>query len=112
MTTAHERIHGSLQALADRRGQRATCTICGHIFEREAQFTRTTFTVTVLSQGPLPADINLADVAYEIGAGDCSGQTDRIDETLTGPQMAAALVGQGSDPEFLGLTADGEEAQS
>lgn len=78
----------------------------------EAKFTRTTFTVTVLSQGPLPIDISLTGVAYEIGAGDCSGTTERTEETLTGPQMAAALVGQGSDPEFLGLTADGEEAQS
>ena len=75
------------------------------------KLTRATFTVTVLSRGPLPA-ISLADVAYEITLGDCSGQIERKDETLTGPQMAAALVAQGSDPEFLGLTADGEEAQS
>ncbi len=110
--TAHEKIHGSLQALADRRGHRTTCTVCGHIFEKEAKYTRATFTVTVLSRGPLPDDINLAGLAYEIMEGDCSGQTERNDETLTGPQMAAALVAQGSDPEFLGLTADGEEAQS
>lgn len=71
---------------------------------------RTTFTVTVLSGRPLPTDITLADVAYEITLGDCSGQVERNDEELTGPQMAAALIAQGSDPEFLGLTADGEEA--
>lgn len=71
---------------------------------------RTTFTVTVLSRGPLPADINLADVAYEITLGDCSGQVERTDVEITGPQMAAELVAQGSDPEFLGLTDSGEEA--
>ncbi len=113
MTTAHERIHGNLQALADRRGRSATCTVCGHICEREgANFARTTFTVTVLSRGPLDINTTLEEVAYAIIEGDCSGQTERADETLTGPQMAAALVAQGSDPEFLGLTADGEEAQS
>ncbi len=112
MTTAHERIHTNLLALAKRTGQRATCSVCSHIFQSEGPRTRTTFTVTVLSEGPLPKHIDLDGVAYAITYGDCSGHTERTDETLTGPQMAAALIAQGSDPEFLGLTADGEEAQS
>ncbi len=70
---------------------------------------RTTFTITVLSRGHLPDSITLEEIDYAITEGDCSGQIDRTDDTLTGPQMALALKEQGSDPEFLGLTDTGEE---
>ncbi|WP_217924742.1 hypothetical protein [Miltoncostaea oceani] len=57
---------------------------------------------------PLPED--LVAIADEITTGDSSGNVRTLSvEDLTGPQMAAALIAQGSDPEFLGLDADGKD---
>lgn len=53
---------------------------------------------------------DLADLHEQITSGDCSGKWETDVEELTGAQMADALIEQGSDPEFLGLTEDGEQA--
>jgi len=74
------------------------------------KYYRTVFTITVLSTESLPVDLGLSGLAYGITEGDWSGEVDRqADQKLTGKQMADALIAQGSDPEFLGLDAEGNE---
>lgn len=73
------------------------------------KFYRTLITLEVLSQEPLPS-MSLADLAYATTEGDCSGQFKQTTEReLDGPQAAAALIAQGSDPGFFGLTEDGQD---
>jgi hypothetical protein len=75
-------------------------------------FYRTVFRIEVLSEGPLPEDISLEDVAYEIMDGDYSGNIKRVSEDeVDGPTMARLLREQGSDPEFFRLTDDGQEVE-
>jgi len=71
----------------------------------------TVIQVEVLSQGPVPDPISLKDVAYEIDEGEWSGSVRQVRyREVDGPEMAGLLKAQGSDPEFLGLTDDGSEA--
>jgi len=70
-------------------------------------FYKTVVTVTVLSEEPFN-EMELADVAYAIGEGDCSGQVEFApSEKVDGPTMAKLLIAQGSDPEFFQIDADG-----
>ena len=74
-------------------------------------FYRTVIQVEVLSHDPLP-ECGLAHIAYLIDEGDCSGRVQTISEDkVDGLTMARLLHAQGSDPMFLGLTADGQEAE-
>ena len=73
-------------------------------------FYKTTITVTVLSEEPIPPDASLRDIAYNFTEGDDSGDWEITNtEFLNGKEAAAALIAQGSDPGFFGLTEDGEE---
>lgn len=73
-------------------------------------FHKTTISVTVLTDLEEPYDPkSLADVAYDILDGDWTGNW-RIEEhaALTPAQMAEECHKVGTDPEFFGLTDDGE----
>lgn len=77
-----------------------------------SKFYRTVIEIEVLSHDPLPDDLSLTDLAWEIGDGEYSATMDTISaDAIDGPTMAAALQGQGSDPAFLGLTEDGQEVE-
>ena len=74
------------------------------------KFYRQSFTVTVLSDEPLPSTMGLSQVQHAITDGECSGQVERGPvEILSGKQMAKALEDQGSDPVFFGLERDGTD---
>jgi hypothetical protein len=68
-----------------------------------SNYYRNVFEVEVLSNEPLPDAVDLADLAYEITEGGSSGQVSVTtrNQQLTAEQMRAALIRQGSDPEFL-----------
>ena len=73
------------------------------------KFYKSTITVTVLSEEPISPDASLADIAYNFTEGDNSGEWELTNvEELDGKQAAAALIAQGSDPEFFQLTETGE----
>lgn len=69
------------------------------------KFFRTTITVEVISEECPVSELGLADIAREIAEGGCSGEikNTRV-EQLTPGQAAQALIEQGSDPDFLGLS--------
>jgi hypothetical protein len=74
------------------------------------KFWKTMVTVEILSDGDEPPAFgSLEQVQYAITFGDCSGEVSTSTEELTGPEMAQALVRQGSDPRFLGLDPTGNE---
>lgn len=76
------------------------------------QFYKTTITVEVLSEEPLPPDISLRDIGFGITEGDWSGEWEVISvEPLDGAQAARALEAQGSDAGFFGLTSEGKEVE-
>jgi hypothetical protein len=64
---------------------------------------RNVFTVEVLSDEPLAPTVDLADLDYLTTEGDCSGRTEHTvtNEQVTEQAMAALLIAQGSDPDFL-----------
>lgn len=76
---------------------------------KKPKFFKTTFTVTVLSEGPFGDWENLHDVAYAIDEGDCSGHIAEKTEVMTPKEAAKALQEQGSDPEFFQLDAEGND---
>lgn len=74
------------------------------------KFHKTVITLEVLSERPI-GEMGIEDIAYEVTRGNFSGQwkpTETVE--LDGPQAAAELQAQGSDPDFFGLTANGEDA--
>jgi hypothetical protein len=74
------------------------------------KFFKTTYTVVVLSEDTPATNLPLEQLAYAITDGDCSGKvSDDGGVLLTGPQAAAALIEQSSDPSFFRLTVDGED---
>lgn len=72
------------------------------------KFWKTTITVTILSEGDEPPSYNsLSDMADDVFQGDVSGQwTTNESEELEPQVMADELVGQASDPAFLGIQVD------
>jgi hypothetical protein len=73
------------------------------------KFYRTVYTVEVLSEDPLEADLSLEDITYEITTGNCSGKRGCtiFNEEVDGPTMAKLLRKQDSDPNFFLLNDDG-----
>lgn len=72
------------------------------------RFFRTVVRVEVISEDADVADWDLATVAEQIVSGDLSGRLLPANVTpLTAKECADALVEQGSDPEFFGLTRAG-----
>ena len=76
------------------------------------KFYKTTFNVVVLSEEPIPW-MPLSELHHVITDGDCCGNLIRVaEEELDGKQTVAALIEQGSGPEFFRLDDDGEEIES
>lgn len=75
------------------------------------KFYKSLFTVEVLSEEPLPADVDLETVNYQCDQGDWSGDFRRakLNVQVDGPTMAKLLQAQGSDPGFFQLTEKGED---
>lgn len=78
----------------------------------ERKFYKTVFTVTVLSETPIPPDADLSDVLRECEVGDFVGAVDLTGaETLDGPATAKALRELHSSPEFFSLDDDGNNME-
>ena len=76
------------------------------------KFYRTTYRVVVLSEEQPLTTTALEDVNYEITYGHCSGVVEITEaEELTAAEAARELEAQGSDPEFFGLDAEGNEVE-
>jgi hypothetical protein len=77
------------------------------------KFYRTVVTVEILSEDPFDGTQDLEYIDWAITDGDCSGRkTVTVDNAeLDGLAAAALLVAQGSDPEFFGLTEEGEDVE-
>lgn len=74
------------------------------------KFHKRIYTVEILSEKPIPDSMDLMDVVNEADHGDYSGDVlKEIDTVINGRQAAAALMKQGSSPEFFGLTKDGDD---
>lgn len=68
---------------------------------------KTIVQIEILSQEPI-GEPSLEAIAYNITEGDWSGVSEiKSVKELTGKQAAMALLNQGSDPEFFGLTEEG-----
>jgi hypothetical protein len=76
------------------------------------KFYRHVYHIEVLSEEELPPQMNLADIAYAITGGSCSGEVSGGDpETMDGLTAAKALQAQRSDPAFFGLTPEGDDVE-
>jgi len=77
------------------------------------KFYKTIIQVEVLSEdNPIGDYVDLADLAYEITDGECSGNVEVKEKIeLTGKQAADALENQGSDPSFFRLDDDGNDVE-
>ena len=74
------------------------------------KFFKTEFTITLLHEDEIGDCLSVESVAGAMQEGDCSGCMAQHESVpLTGEEMAKALVDQGSDPAFLGLTEDGDD---
>ena len=74
------------------------------------KFYKSVFKIVVLSQDPLPEQIGLDWIQYEITEGHCSGHLLPYSEKeINGKTAAKELMKQASDPSFFNLTEDGED---
>lgn len=75
------------------------------------KFYKTVLTYTVLSEKPIPDNLEMKDIMFECTDGFYSGATTGQKETvLNGKQAAKALEEQGSDPDFFQLDEKGNDA--
>lgn len=73
-----------------------------------SKFFKTTIIIEILSEQKFN-NTNLEDINYAITQGDCSGKVEITGyQELTSKEAAAALLAQGSDPEFFGLDENGK----
>jgi len=76
----------------------------------DRKFYKTVIKIEVLSEEPIPAGMEYENVIHECKEGDWSMRPLGEKETvLDGKQAARALLNQGSDPSFFGLTEDGND---
>jgi len=69
---------------------------------------KTTYTVEILSERPIPEDWDLVAVLEEAQTGSYSGDVKRcIVEEVDGPTMAVLLRDQRSSPDFFMLDEEG-----
>lgn len=79
----------------------------------EPQYTRTQITLYVLTEEPLPDDIELGTIIEWCDTGPAVlDELHRTDDTLTGKQMADALYAAGSDPGFFRLDDAGNRTEN
>lgn len=71
--------------------------------EATAGYYRNVFSIEVLSDQPLAALLDLAELGYMITEGECSGQVEQVvtNERVSEAVMAVLLKAQGSSPDFL-----------
>jgi hypothetical protein len=73
------------------------------------KFYKAVFSIEILSEEPID-DLSLDEMVYAVTEGGCSGMVTRAsDDVLAGPEMAKALLAQGSDAEFFQLDSDGTD---
>jgi hypothetical protein len=77
---------------------------------KKRNFQKTRVLVEVLHEGPL-AFQSLADLHDLITDGDASGNYTVKSVDLNPKKMADEAIKQGSDPEFFGIDADGNNTQ-
>lgn len=79
---------------------------------KKREFWMTRVVVTVLSEdGPVSESAELSTIDYMITHGDCSGAVEFVSrQKVSAKKMAKLLEGQGSDPGFFRLNADGTDA--
>lgn len=76
----------------------------------KSKFYKHTLTLEFLSEEPFTDDLTLDALIYEATHGSLSMRCfNEKDAVLTGKQAAKALMRQGSDPGFFGLTEAGQE---
>lgn len=76
------------------------------------KFYKTTITLEVLSEEPIPNWMDTQAIVYEAQEGGFSMATvGNVEVELDGKQAANELTSQGSEPEFFGLTEDGEDVK-
>jgi hypothetical protein len=70
------------------------------------KYYKSVITITVLTEDyPVSASTPIEVVGREITNGDWSGEVELVSTTeLAESEMAKALIDQGSDPEFFGIT--------
>lgn len=74
------------------------------------KFYKTTITLEVLSEDPVPDPIDIDSIAYEITDGGYSGYIRSMEsEEVDGPKMAELLRSQFSEPGFFDLDEDGSD---
>lgn len=71
-------------------------------------FYKTTLTVTILSEGPIPDDMGISDMVSD---GDYNVDYEIDSAAISSKEMANTLTDQGSKPEFFMLTTAGEDAE-
>jgi hypothetical protein len=77
------------------------------------KYYKTKISFHVLSQEPIPDEMNLGSVWRQCIEGDYSGDLDyrKTVKELTGKQAAQELLKQGSDPEFFGIDEEGNPVE-
>lgn len=76
------------------------------------KFYRIVYQVEILSDEPIQEELDLDAIHHLIINGPCSGEVScGALEEVDGATMAKLLINQRSDPEFLGLTEDGEDTE-
>lgn len=77
------------------------------------KFYKTTVALFVLSEEPLPANIDLVDIAQECDAGSWVGSRLILQtEQINGKQVVESLAEYGSDAGFFDLDNDGNDLPS
>ena len=76
----------------------------------ERKFFKRVVTIEVLSESPIPEGMSITNMIIEAMSGDYSMRAYNVnDKELNGKQAAKALLNQGSDPSFFGLSARGND---
>ena len=73
---------------------------------------QTKITFYVLSETPINPHLDLDGIVYECNEGEyVMGDVNHEQETLSGKQMADALIAAGSTPDFFELDEDGNHIE-
>jgi hypothetical protein len=74
---------------------------------------RNVFQIEILSEEPLPDDMSLEEIDYQMTDGDCSGAINHkhVNQEVTGRKAAKMVIAQGSDPLFFQMNEFGNEVE-
>ncbi len=74
------------------------------------QFYKYEITICVLTEDPIPLSLSVEDIADEAMTGGYSMVSQKTSRTkIDGPEVAKLLEGQGTEPEFFSLDAEGND---